>query len=157
MLGGAGGKYAPHLADQGAPGPEPAGAIEKLAHLTAHVAETGGSAEDDGIGSRQVLRLAHRDMGLGLLRLESAHLRQDVFREGFRNAADPDLGTSHAARPFSYRLPQPVDMAVHRVIDNQYFHNASPFLFEINVLLAVSGRNHHMRPVSMPVKIGMSN
>jgi len=88
---------------------------------------------------------------------ESAHLRQDVFREGFRNAADPDLGTSHAARPFSYRLPQPVDMAVHRVIDNQYFHNASPFLFEINVLLAVSGRNHHMRPVSMPVKIGMSN
>jgi len=87
VLGGAAGEYASHLADQRAFGPETSCRIEKLAHLTAHIAEPGGGAEDDGISGCQFLDLAHGDMGQGSLGFQCSHLFQNLIGKGFPNPA----------------------------------------------------------------------
>lgn len=47
MLRGRGGEDATHLADESAAHPQPARLVEEGPHVTAHVAEAGGGAEDD--------------------------------------------------------------------------------------------------------------
>src|SRR5690625_6649542 len=47
--GSGGGEYAGQLAQQGFLDPQPAGLVEKGAHLAGHVAKAGGSAEEDGV------------------------------------------------------------------------------------------------------------
>ena len=55
-VGGGRGDHDPRrLAFQGPLGPEIHGAVEVLLHLGAHVAETGGGAEDDAVGGPQII------------------------------------------------------------------------------------------------------
>src|ERR1700751_6278 len=49
-------KSAPHFADQRTVCPQPAGLVEKVPHLSGHVAEPGWSAENDRVSFSQLCR-----------------------------------------------------------------------------------------------------
>src|SRR6185369_618342 len=119
MLGGRAGKNTADLAYQGPLHPEPAGGIQKLAHLAAHVAETCRRTEDNGIGCRQVIHRGDRYMGHPLLGLHRPHHSQHLVREGFGDTFDGRLASGYRADTLGNRFGHPVDMAVHTVIGYQ--------------------------------------
>jgi len=69
MLCSRAGEHTTELSDQRPPGPQASRCVQEGAHLTAHVSETGGCAEDDCIGCNQFIRSTDRDVGKGLLRV----------------------------------------------------------------------------------------
>ena len=85
VLGRTAGKDASQFAGKGTLRPESPGRIEKLAHLTAHVAEPRWRAENDGIGLGQLFHRTDRDRSHPLLSLQGAHFFQDFFGQGFRH------------------------------------------------------------------------
>ena len=57
-------------------------------------------------------------MTQGFLRFQGAHFFQNFVREGFRDAAEPDVGAFHTAGAFLYGFRHPVDVAVHGIVDD---------------------------------------
>jgi len=122
VLGGGGGKDAAHLPDQGAFGPEAAGLIQEVPHLGAHIAEAGGCSENDGPGLGQPIHLRQGNMGKGLPGLIGPGLGQGLRRNQLRHLIQTDFGAFHAPGPFGHGLSHTVDVAVHAVKYNLYFH-----------------------------------
>jgi hypothetical protein len=118
---------APDLADESPFDPEAACCIEELSHLSAHIAEARGRTEDNGVSSGKFVHRTYRHMGKTPLRLKGAHLPQDLFREGFRNTIQGNIGPFDYPCAFRNGIRHAVDMAVHGVVNDEDFHDMLPF------------------------------
>src|SRR5699024_5474361 len=117
-------KYAGHLAYQGAIGPQTAGLIEKVAHLSGHVAEARRGAEDDGIVIGQFLGSGDRSLLVPL----AACTLAEFFIHRVRDPLYGYLDAITAARTFGDAVCHGLDMAIHGVIKNQYLGHGQSLL-----------------------------
>ena len=118
VLGIGTGEDAAYLAHQGMTGPQFAGGVHELAHLTAHIAKPCGCAKQDGIGAFKVRDCGHRHIRHGLLRSQRPHLVQYLGRQGFRYPFDFGMGAVNGLNALGRRLCHAVNVPVHRIIDN---------------------------------------
>ena len=104
--------------------PEFHGAVEVLLHLGAHVAETGGGAEDDAVGGPQIIHSRNGDvllLGQHFLGVFAA-LEFGEIGIQFLDPAQDHFRPCHRLGPFGRGPGQLQHVAVHGVIHYQDFH-----------------------------------
>ncbi|OGR30761.1 MAG: hypothetical protein A2139_08090 [Desulfobacca sp. RBG_16_60_12] len=125
-VGGGGGDHDPRrLAFQGPGEPQVDGAIDVLLHLGAHVAETGGGAEDDAVGRLQIIHRRNADiplLGQYFLGVFAALEFGEVGIQ-FLDPAQDHFRPCHRLCPCGRGPGQLQHVAVHGVIDYQDFHD----------------------------------
>jgi hypothetical protein len=88
--------------------------IEEVSHLGGHIAEARWSAEDDGVGFRQLRRFCHRHIG----KCRAGNSRAALFQY----LVGDESGTCHKlASPAGAggdRLRHLIDMPIHAVKDD---------------------------------------
>jgi hypothetical protein len=118
VLGAGRGEDTADFADQGSGHPQTAGLVEEVAHLGAHVAESGRGAENDGIGLCEVVRFCHWNPRKCLSGCFGSAFYEHFVRHQFRDLKNFHLGSVNLTSPFGYCLGHFVDMAIHAVENN---------------------------------------
>src|SRR6185295_6262511 len=113
MLGASAREHAADLADQRALHPEAAGLVEKVTHLSTHVAKACGRPKDDGV---VVCKVVHGRDWCALVQLHARSLG-DLLRHQLGNALDRDLTTRYRKSPFGDRLGHLLDVAIGAVVE----------------------------------------
>src|ERR1700736_5826522 len=119
MLGGGRSEDASYLANKGSFDPEPAGLIEKVAHLRGHVAKACGRSKDNRVIVWQLINA--RDWRL----LVQLHARStgDLFRDQLRDALDGHVRPRNRACAFSDGVCHLLDMTVAGIVENENFRH----------------------------------
>ena len=103
------------------------GAVDVLLHLGAHVAETGGGAEDDAVGRLQIIHRGDGDvllLGQHVLGVFAALEFGEVGIQ-FLDPAQDHFRPCHRLGPVGRGPGQLQHVAVHGVIHYQDFHSGS--------------------------------
>jgi hypothetical protein len=90
--------------------------IEEVSHLGGHIAEARWSAEDDGVGFRQLRRFCHRHIGKCRAGNSRAALFQYLVGDEFRHL--PQARLTGFAGAGGDRLRHLIDMPIHAVKDD---------------------------------------
>src|SRR5215469_13279024 len=100
--------------------PQTTGLIEKVAHLRAHVSETGRRSDDDCIRTRQAVDAGDRYMRERRPGLRRSGSLQSRLGNQLRNLVKLGRHTGHLPGRFGGRFGHPIDMPIHAVKDDLY-------------------------------------